>query len=256
MSNYQLPFSLEIKIDDQIWTLNFQKSYFKNKNTTLKIYQDRANHVFIFIPDNTIISQNLIQNLQEKAKELILNSDKNIDDVKPSKKKKIFINRNSTSILLFGKTYSLKFIESTFDGCVLGEKELKVFYKKTKNPMLILKNYLIKELNDFITPIHNKYLLNLKDFKIDDVPFQVVYSYRWWGINIKHFNKFLIKYNVGLIVMEPKFIETVIVHEISHLYHRNHSKQFKLFGESLFKNFIVNDLHINDVIYYWSFDKE
>ena len=65
--------------------------------------------------------------------------------------------------------------------------------------------------------------------------------------------KYLIKYNVSLILLEPKSIEAVIVHELAHLEHRNHFKAFKLYGESLMENFIKIDANINNKIYVLNF---
>ncbi|MGP1451618.1 MAG: YgjP-like metallopeptidase domain-containing protein [Metamycoplasmataceae bacterium] len=251
-----LPLIKEIFVNNKKWILEFRKSIFENEEVKIKNYVNKPEHIFIFVPQNieNKLSENLIRGYEFDARKFINKLSSN-EEIKPFHKIKefIFLNKNSNQILFFGKLLNLKFIESVFNGCVLGDDSIKVFYKKNKNQMQVLKEYLIKELDNFIKPIFNKYLLSMNKYKLEEIPYQIVFAKTYWGINMKRGLKYLIKYNVSLILLEPKSIEAVIVHELAHLEHRNHFKAFKLYGESLMENFIKIDANINNKIYVLNF---
>lgn len=245
---------------NQNWILSFHKSIFSSNETNIKIYANQPNTIYIFCPNNSEKISNLLNHYKKYIEKFI----DNLCDESTNYKKNVenvYLNTNSKTVLFLGKSYQLFFIESIFNGCVLGSESLKIFYKKNKNPMKVLKEYFIKELDSFIRPLYHKYVMKVNIIPIEEVPMKIKFSRRWWGRCSSKYNEkykkimpYNVEFNVGLILLDPKYIETVVVHEISHFLHRHHRKEFKLFGELLYEDFIKNDSHINDKIYYLNFN--
>ena len=125
-------------------------------------------------------------------------------------------------VLLFGEVYSIDTIQAEN----LREK-LQKLKSYTKKKVLTCYNSFYKEqANEYITPRVQKFskLMNL-DYK--EIKYRKMKS-RWGSCNS---NKVL-TFNTELIKIKKELIDYVVVHELAHLKHMNHSKSFHEFVES------------------------
>ncbi len=119
-------------------------------------------------------------------------------------------------ILLFGEIYSIDTYEA---------KELKEYLLKLKitNKENILKAYdkFYKEYaKNYFTP-RLEYFSQHMDSKYTELKFRKMKS-RWGSCN----SKGIITLNSELLKVKKELIDYVIVHELAHLTHMNHSKEF------------------------------
>lgn len=125
-------------------------------------------------------------------------------------------------VLLFGEIYSMDCIEVKD----LKEKLLRVRLKSTKN---VLKSY-----DDFykdVSKIHIfsrlKYFSQLMNLSYLDVKFRKM-KRRWGSCNSKK----VLTFNIELMKINKELIDYVVVHELAHLKHMNHSRDFHALVES------------------------
>ncbi|MCW8895159.1 SprT family zinc-dependent metalloprotease [Sulfurimonas sp.] len=129
-------------------------------------------------------------------------------------------------VLLFGEVYSVDIDEA---------KELREYLAKVKipNERNILKCYDI-----FYKSYANKYLIprveyfsNIMNLNYSEIKFRKMKS-RWGSCS----SKGVITLNTQLIKIDKELIDYIIVHELAHLTHMNHSKKFHNLVESYISN--------------------
>ena len=128
--------------------------------------------------------------------------------------------------LLFGETYSIDCEEIA----TLRESLLKV---KTQNSKEVMKSYdaFYKERSKVYLTKRVDYFSDLMSLKYNELKFRKMKS-RWGSCSSKK----TITLNTELMKIEKDLIDYVVVHELAHLTHMNHSKEF----HSLVGNY-VND---------------
>jgi len=129
-------------------------------------------------------------------------------------------------ILLFG------------DKCSIDIKEAKELRNYLKNMKISTKENIQKCYDKFYKLYAKEYLTqrtehfsNIMNLKYSELKFRKMKS-RWGSCNSKH----KITLNTELIKIDKELIDFVIVHELAHLTHMNHSKKFHL----LVKRYILN----------------
>ncbi|VEU77021.1 YgjP-like metallopeptidase domain-containing protein [Mycoplasmopsis columbina] len=124
------------------------------------------------------------------------------------------------------------------------EKKKIIFYLKCKDDENTkIKKTVLKILNEKLF----EFIKRIQDFycqKFDLVVNETKIVHRiksFWAENIVHHvngnKQITIKYNINLVFLEPSIIETIIVHELAHNKHRNHSTAFKKECEFMMPNF-------------------
>jgi len=84
-----------------------------------------------------------------------------------------------------------------------------------------LLNFLKKNLHEYIVPIADKYSnLIWKSYK--EITIRRLKSKRW---SCSHDN--VLTFNLDLIHLSTKYIRYVVIHEVCHIRHHNHSSQFR-----------------------------
>ena len=119
-------------------------------------------------------------------------------------------------VLLFGEIYSI----DTPEASSLRKKLEKI---RTTSPQSILKCYnsFYKEFaNDFIV-LRVIYFSQLMNLEYSDIKFRKMKS-RWGSCNSKK----VLTFNTELIKIKKELIDYVVVHEIAHIQHMNHSRDF------------------------------
>ena len=129
-------------------------------------------------------------------------------------------------VLLFGEVYSIDIDEV---------EQLRVYLDKIRvvNKLNIQKCY-----DNFYKRYANKYLIprldyfsNIMNLKYEEIKFRKMKS-RWGSCS----SKGVITLNTQLIKIDKELIDYIIVHELAHLTHMNHSKKFHNLVESYISN--------------------
>jgi predicted metal-dependent hydrolase len=119
-------------------------------------------------------------------------------------------------ILIFGEIYSTDSNEAQD----LREKLKKI---STTNKTLIAKKYdeFYKDISKLYLSQRVQYFSNIMNLNYSELKFRKMKS-RWGSCSSKK----VITLNTQLIKIKKELIDYVIVHELAHLVHMNHSKQF------------------------------
>ena len=142
---------------------------------------------------------------------------------------------NDRELFLFlGKEYYLDIKEGSKSNIGIFSNKLTIESPNFNNNLLIkqeIRLWYMKQAIDRIKIIHNYYetLMNLKSKKI----IFGEYKSKWGSCN---FNK-VISYDWRIIMTPITVINYVVVHEISHLLHPNHSLYFWSFVEKYIKDY-------------------
>lgn len=223
---------LEIELLDKIFYV--QVVYSKNKNIYFKM---RNNNFILITPKH--VSEEILIPFVKKGIEKFQNKIENFEETELFSIKKQYL-------ILFGSKYNFS-IEKNYDHFLLKIKDLKSFKLKNNDENSITQK--IKFLLKFYLDLHLK--KSQKDFeKIMEIPehkISIRYKTSNWASN--SVKKLSISYNSKLAHFETKIINYVIVHELVHHLHPNHSKNFWNLVEKYYPNWkqVRNYLNNNKV---------
>lgn len=133
------------------------------------------------------------------------------------------------TIYLLGKQYKMKIIESEKNEIIINNKyiELHIKAKYTENKKYIKRVY-EKWLKEYAMVIYKeivlKYQETLKKYEIKVPEIEIRQMKSRWGSCLPFNNKIIL--NLSLIKTPMCCIEYVVLHELSHFKHHNHSKKF------------------------------
>lgn len=191
---------MKLKIEDEEYDIIIEKKK-TNKNTYIRVKSDLK----IYITTNIFTTNKYVKNLIEKNYKAI---------TKMIEKEKIKIKNNSDFHYL-GKRYDMIYTEY----CDISFGTDKVFLNKDfnidnwykKQAKVIFKEHLDKIYHSFSKKIP------YPDLRIRKM------TTRWGVCNTKTKT---ITLNLELMKREEKYLNYVIIHELSHLIHANHSASF------------------------------
>lgn len=119
-------------------------------------------------------------------------------------------------VLLFGEIYSIDTEEA---------EELRLYLEKLKKPN---PNNILKCYDNFYKSYGEKYLIprveyfsSIMNLSYSEIKFKKMKS-RWGSCS----SKGVITLNTQLMRINKKLIDYIVVHELAHLTHMNHSKKF------------------------------
>ena len=191
---------MKLKVDDEEYEIIITKKR-ANKNTYIRVKSDLK----IYVTTNTLVTNKYIINLVEKNYDSI---------VKMIEKEKIRLKNNSNFNYL-GKEYDIVYTEycdiSFGQGKVFLNTSLDIDKWYKKNAKIIFKQHLDLMYNKFSKKIP------YPDLRIRKM------TTRWGVCNTKSKT---ITLNLELIKRNEKYLDYVIVHELSHLIFPNHSNNF------------------------------
>lgn len=174
---------------------------FKQKNTYIRVKKDMCLHVTTgLLTSNTFII-NLIKNNYDKIVEMI--------NTQLNKKE------NNDGFFYLGKKYNIEYIDEDKlylegDTAYIGKDyDVYKFYKKCASKLFLER--LEYHYNNYSRKIPHPKLRIRK------------MTTRWGVCNIKSYN---ITLNLELMKRDIKYLDYVIIHELTHLVHADHSKSF------------------------------
>jgi len=200
--------------------INFNLVYADRKTITIKVHPD--NTVEVMSPKSSALE--LIKNkVKTKASWIIKQQDffLTFHPLTPTRKY-----LSGETHLYLGKQYRLKLIKSNDKLVKLKSGYIEIHTPDTKNNIKVekmLKNWYKDKADTHFHRLFSKCIEETKIFK-NKSP---LLKYRWmskrWG---SCDNKGIIHLNTELIKANKQYIEYVIIHELCHLIHNNHSCNF------------------------------
>ena len=122
--------------------------------------------------------------------------------------------KNNDIVELLGDSFHLHFID--VPRCYVEKDQLYLFPNKE-----LIQRFLKKNANKYIDL---RFEFFCEQLQIHNISLQYgFYKSKWGSCTPK---KHKICFNVNLIFMPLEFIDAIILHELAHLYHLNHSKDF------------------------------
>lgn len=193
---------MEYVIDNKVYEVVIIKK--RNKNTYIRVKDDMK----IYVTTNYLTSKRYIKNLLDENYSYLVKMINNM--CKKNEKKDLFFYLGNSYDIIF--VNDLKRIDVDSDNLVIyasNMRELNRWYNK------VIKDTFIERFN---------YIYNIFD-EVNVMPSLKIRKMKSrWGVynRVKHsvtLNSELIKYNI-------RCLDYVIVHELSHVIHFNHSKKF------------------------------
>lgn len=122
--------------------------------------------------------------------------------------------QSGEKIFLLGKSYIVQYHD--LNSCIV--KDNVLFISKDQS---IIENFLFKNIKNYIDQRFNYFC---EQIHVSDIKLKYrVYKSKWGSCTP---SKKLICFNINLIFMPLDFIDAIILHELAHLYHLNHGKEF------------------------------
>ena len=191
---------MKLQIDNNIYPIVIERKK-SNKNTYIRVKKDMT----IQVTTNYFTSQKAITKLIEE------NTDKIEKMINQQKTK----NENNTGFFYLGKKYDVVYVEY----CDISLGESKVFLNKKLDIDKWYKKQARVIFKDHLDNIYHRFSKRIPypDLRIRKM------TTRWGVCNVKTKTVTL---NLELIKRDTKYLDYVIVHELSHLIHANHSSKF------------------------------
>lgn len=191
---------MQIKVDGKLYDVIIQRKK-SNRGTYIRVKKDLK----IYVTTNYFSTLKSIQKLIES------NYDKIVDMIKTQEKR----SANSDGFFYLGKKYNIVYVDYT--DISLGEN--KVFMKKGFD----VDKWYKKQAEDlFKRKLEEHYQSFSKKIPHPTLRIRKMKS-RWGVCNIK---THIITLNLELMKRKEKYLDYVIVHELSHLIHPDHSSKF------------------------------
>ena len=195
----------------------------KVKNINIKI--DKEKNITITIPQRMPT---------EKAKEIIMQKEKWIkkhlqknETNNKQKESKTF--KYGEILYILGKQCEIKLIKSSKNNITINNKIIEIHIKEKyiENPQYIKEQYekwLKQYAIEILEKIVQKYKKELKEEKIQNPKIKIKQMKTRWGSCTPLKNE--ITFSLNLIKTPIECVEYVVLHELSHFKHQNHSKNF------------------------------
>lgn len=194
---------MQLKIKDNVYEVVIKRKL-KNKNTYLRVKEDLK----IYVTTNTFITNKEIEKTILKNKDFII---KMIEKMTNKVKKE-------EDFYYLGKKYDI--IRTSSEKIVLGNE--KVFINKEMSPIEIDKWYKKQASQLFQQRLDFCYQNFTQKIPYPQLTIRKMTT-RWGVCNTR---KKKVTLNLELMKKPLNYLDYVIIHELSHLIHPNHSKQF------------------------------
>ena len=172
-----------------------------NRNTYIRVKKDMTISVTTNYFTNDKAISKLIEDNQEKLRKMVLTQ-----EVK---------NENNDGFYYLGKKYDIVYVEY----CDISIGENKVFLNRNFNVEQWYKNSAKSIFSEHMDMIYHRFS---REIPYPNLRIRKMTS-RWGVCNIR---LKVVTLNLELIKRDLKYLDYVIVHELSHLIYPNHSKDF------------------------------
>lgn len=191
---------MKLQIDDQVYAIEIERKR-SNKNTYIRVKKDMT----IKVTTNYFTSDKAIGKIIEE----------NTNQIKRMIESQKIKNENNTGFFYLGKKYDIVYVEY----CNISFGENKVFINKKINIDDWYKKQAKVIYKDHLDQIYHRFSKRIPypDLRIRKM------STRWGVCNVKTKT---ITLNLELMKRDLKYLDYVIVHELSHLIYANHSTKF------------------------------
>lgn len=203
--------SIKIELDNDIYNVIVERKR-STKNTYVRIHDN----LDIYVTCNTLTSDRFIINLINSKEKQIL---KMITRVKRKQEKE-------ESFYYLGKKYDLVYLNKK--GITFGEE--KVFVDPSFNLDKWYKREALKVFQMELDRVYQEFIYQIPYPSLTIRKMKT----RWGVCNVKTHK---ITLNLELIKKDIKYLDYVIVHELSHLLYANHSRDFWKCVEENFKDY-------------------
>lgn len=191
-------------------------------------------HIYIKVDKDNNVILTSSEKLKKEAIEVLRSKKEWIEKAKAKnalKPKKDNIYKNEGHVYFFGKRYIFLNAAGKKDSISFDEKSILYHSKLHLNPQKAVERFYKKELEQYIIPRVEYYAKKLSLFP-KDIKFRKMK--RRLG-SCSHNN--VLTFNTILAKLTFNEIDYVIVHELSHIKHKNHSKFFWKEVAKIFPNY-------------------
>lgn len=202
---------MELQIDNNRYPVEIVRKK-TNKNTYIRIKKEMKIQVTTnFFTSEKMITK-LIKENTDKIRKMLINQEKK--------------NENNIGFFYLGKKYDIIYVEY----CDIRLGENKVFLNKNLDLDKWYKNQAKILFKEHLDKVYHKFSKKIPypDLKIRKM------TTRWGVCNTKTKT---ITLNLELIKRDTKYLDYVIVHELAHLIHANHSTKFWSLVEENMKDY-------------------
>lgn len=226
-----------IEIKDEKIELILQKK--KMKNIIIKVKPDLK----IYVSAPIRLNQNEIYKIINQKKEWIYLKIKEIKKANIQKEFKNNFEKKNKIKYILGNEYKQKVIKSCKEEVIF---ENDFIYIKIKNEEKIKDNEYIEKvylkwenelIKNIFTKVYEKYNKEILKYNIGNPILKIRKMKSRWGSCIASKNQITLSTN--LIMSDLKCIEYVMLHEMAHLKHQNHSKEFYNFIENIMPEYKI-----------------
>lgn len=200
-------------------SIEYSLSFATRKTLSIKV--DPAGLVSVVAPVNAPIDE-INAKVKSKAK-WILKQQSFFCSYMPNTPKRKFV--NGETHLYLGRQYKLKIIEDSENSVKIYRGAIIIKSKKTNSEYLEkkLKEWYTEKANLNFDELLNNSLIKFNRFKIEKPILEIRLMQKRWG-SCTPSGKIIL--NTELIKAPKGSIEYVIIHELCHLIHHSHNKQF------------------------------
>lgn len=202
---------MELQIDNNRYPVEIVRKK-TNKNTYIRIKKEMKIQVTTnFFTSEKMITKLIKENI-DKIRKMLINQEKK--------------NENNIGFFYLGKKYDIIYVEY----CDIRLGENKVFLNKNLDLDKWYKNQAKILFKEHLDKVYHKFSKKIPypDLKIRKM------TTRWGVCNTKTKT---ITLNLELIKRDTKYLDYVIVHELAHLIHANHSTKFWSLVEENMKDY-------------------
>lgn len=200
--------------------IDFELSFADRKTLGIKVYPDQS--VQVIAPVETSIDK-VKEKVKRKAAWILRQKDFFIG-FHPKTPARKYV--SGETHLYLGKRYRLKLIESKTNEVKLLGGYIKIFTRNKEDKEKVkkqLKAWYEDKANNHLSEIVENYQTLAKELSEKEISLKFQWLNKRWGSCSKSAQ---IRLNYELIKAPKRCIEYVVVHEICHLAHHNHSKAF------------------------------
>lgn len=192
------------------------------KNINLRVKESGE----ITVTANNKVDEEYIIDFLKRKMDWIL---KHIDEFEERKKLKVKKEKllKDNNIIYLGNIYKIKGVKSNKEYVKLGKDEIYVFLEDKDNLYkinLALNRWYKGKINEIFLKVYRETFKRFKRYNIKHVEIKSRKMKRRWG-SCNPSNR-IITLNSELITRNIECIEFVMAHELAHLVHANHSKDF------------------------------